>query len=167
MLDKKIENALNHQINLEFTAAYEYLSMAAYFDGLNLAGFSSWMVKQHQEELMHAMKLFHYIHARSGRVALEAIHKPFCDFKTPRDAFVKALDLERANTKAIYDLYTLATQIADYATQSHLKWFLDEQVEEEKLLDEARSLLEIAGDDKSALLMLNDKFAGRAGAGKE
>ena len=164
MLDKKIEKALNQQVNAEFTAAYQYLSMAAYFEGINLNGFAKWMVKQYQEELTHAMKLFEYIHARSGRAVLEAIAKPPTDFKTPKDAFLQALDLEKGNTKSIYDLYTLATQISDYATQSHLKWFLDEQVEEEKLLDEARSLMEIAGDDKSALLMLNEKFGNRTAA---
>lgn len=165
MLDPKIESALNRQINAELTAAYEYLAMAAYFEGINLSGFSNWMLKQYQEEQTHAMRLFEYIHARSGRVELEAIGKPPGDFATPKDAFIQALDLEKGNTQAIYELYTLATQIGDYATQSHLKWFLDEQVEEEKLLDEARSLMEIAGDDKSALLMLNEKFGARTGSG--
>ena len=166
MLDPKIEKALNHQINAELTGAYEYLAMSAYFEVINLSGFSHWMLKQYQEELAHAMRLFQYIHARSGRVVLEAIEKPPHEFVAPGDAFVKALDLEKANTQSIYELYTLATQIGDYATQSHLKWFLDEQVEEEKLLDEARSLMEIAGDDKSALLMLNEKFGSRTGEGK-
>ena len=161
MLDKKIEKALNHQIKAELAASYKYLAMGAYFEDLNLTGFSSWMLKQHEEERTHAMKLFHYIHARNGRVSLDAIEKPESEFKTPKDAFLKALDLEKENTAAIYDLYTLATEIGDYATQSHLKWFLDEQVEEERLLEEARSLMEIAGDDKSALLLLNEKFGSR------
>lgn len=164
MLDKKIETALNHQINMELSAAYHYLAMGAYFEDANLSGFAAWMLAQRSEELTHAMKLFHYIHARGGRVELEAVEKPPSAFKTPKDAFEKALALEQSNTSAIHNLYKLATEIGDYATQSHLKWFLDEQVEEEHLFDEARSLFEIAGDDRSALLMLNEKFGARAAA---
>jgi len=164
MLDKKIEQALNEQINAELAASYKYLAMGAYFEDLNLTGFASWMLKQHEEERTHAMKLFHYIHARNGCVVLEAVEKPERNFKTPKEAFIRALDLEKENTSSIYSLYTLATQIGDYATQSHLKWFLDEQVEEERLLEEARALMEIAGDDRSALLLLNEKFGGRVSA---
>lgn len=164
MLDKNIEQALNNQINAELAASYKYLAMGAYFEDINLTGFSSWMLKQHEEERTHAMKLFHYIHARNGCVVLEAVEKPERNFKTPKEAFIKALDLEKENTASIYELYKLATQIGDYATQSHLKWFLDEQVEEERLLEEARALMEIAGDDKSALLLLNEKFGNRTTA---
>ena len=170
MLDKKIEKALNQQINMELSAAYHYLAMGAYFEDANLSGFASWMLTQRQEELVHAMKLFHYVLHRGGKVELEALAKPPANFKTPKDAFLKALELEKSNTAAINSLYKLATQIGDYATQSHLKWFLDEQVEEEHLFDEARSLFEIAGDDRSALLILNEKFgspaAGASGGAK-
>jgi ferritin len=162
MLDKKIEKALNQQINMELSAAYHYLAMGAYFEDTNLSGFASWMLAQRQEELTHAMKLFQYVLHRGGKVELEAVEKPPSNFKTPKDAFLKALALEQANTAAIYDLYKLATQIGDYATQSHLKWFLDEQVEEEHLFDEAKSLFEIAGEEPSALLLLNEKFGQRA-----
>jgi len=167
MLDNKIEKALNDQINAELGASYKYLAMSAYFEDMNLTGFASWMLKQHDEERMHALKLFHYVHARNARVELDAVEKPESNFKTPKDAFIKALDLEKQNTASIYELYTLATQIGDYATQSHLKWFLDEQVEEERLLEEARALMEIAGDDRSALLLLNEKFGGRVSAPAE
>lgn len=165
MLDTQIEKALNHQINTELSAAYNYLAMGAYFEAANLSGFGAWMLTQHREELTHAMKLFHYILARGGKVELEAVEKPATNFVTTKDAFVRALNMERSNTESIYHLYKLAVEIGDYATQSHLQWFLDEQVEEERLFDEARALLDIAGDDKSALLMLNEKFGGRAGAG--
>ena len=165
MLDKKIEKALNDQVNMEFSAAYHYLAMGAYFEHANLTGFASWMFTQRGEELTHAMKLFHYVHARGGKVELEAVAKPPSAFKTPRDAFLKAYGLEKANTAAIYKLYTLATEQGDYATQSHLKWFLDEQVEEEHLFDEAKSLFDIAADEPSALLILDEKFGRRATMG--
>lgn len=161
MLEAKIETALNKQINHELTAAYGYLAMAAYFETTNLAGFAAWMHKQRQEELEHAMRLFRYVNDRGGRVVLDAVPQPRSDFDSVREVFNRALETEQHNTKAIHDLYGLATQLKDYATQSHLQWFIDEQVEEEKLMNEILSLLELAGDNKAALLALNNQVAKR------
>jgi len=165
MLDPKLEKALNHQINLEYAAAYEYLAMAAHFDAKNLEGFSKWMLAQHVEEMAHAMRLYRYVLDRGGRVELGAIHKPQMDFDSIRAVFDHALEQEKSNTKSINELYGLAKSIDDYATISHLQWFLDEQVEEEKTFDEAIGLIEMAGKDPSALLTLNDRFGRRQTGG--
>ena len=164
MLHKKIEAALNKQINQEIAGAYDYLAMAAYFERISLSGFSSWMLHQRAEELEHAMKLFHYIVDRRGRVELQAVSKPQTDYDSVKAVFERALELEKQNTEAINELYSLAVQLNDYATQSHLQWFLDEQVEEEKSMDEVISLLEMAGDDKAALFALNRQLAERTAA---
>jgi ferritin len=79
--------------------------------------------------------------------------------------FQKALESEQANTRSIHELYRLSLELNDYSTQSFLKWFVDEQVEEERVVGDAIGLLEHAGDDKSALLVLNQQFGERtAGA---
>ena len=57
MLGKKMEKALNEQINAELYSAYLYLSMSAYFDSINLKGCANWMNVQYQEETSHAMKM--------------------------------------------------------------------------------------------------------------
>ncbi|UCF68583.1 MAG: ferritin [Acidobacteriota bacterium] len=162
MLDSKLEQAINKQINHEYTAAFHYLAMAAYFETQNLGGFASWMMVQHQEELDHAQRLFRYLLDRGGRVELEAIPKPQSEFKSVHAVFGRALELEKQNTRAINQLYRLAEELEDYPTKSHLQWFIDEQVEEEKTFDEAKGLLEWAGDDKGALLILNDKLGQRS-----
>jgi ferritin len=164
MLDERIEKALNRQINHEMGAAYHYLAMAAFFERKNLSGFAAWMLQQRQEELNHAMRLYNYVLDRGGRVELDALSKPQGEFQDVHEVFALALEMEKENTEAIDDLYRQANELGDHATQSHLQWFLDEQVEEEKVFDEARSLLEMAGNDTSALLLLNEKFARRAGA---
>ena len=161
MLESKIETALNEQINQELDAAHNYLAMSAYLDRTNLSGFASWMKIQHDEELEHAMRLYQYVLDRGGRVELGAIDKPRTDYEDIHEVFRKALEMEKANTASIHALYRLATEQHDFATQSHLQWFLDEQVEEEKIFDEVRALLEMAGNDKSALLMLNEKLGAR------
>ncbi len=164
MLSKKIETLLNKQINYEFTAAYNYLAMKAWFENANLAGFANWMQHQAVEELQHAMKLFQFVCDRGGQVKLESVDKPAGGYKTPREVFAKATQLEKGNTKSINDLYAAAVADSDYATESHLKWFIDEQVEEEKTTREIEELLDIVGDSRSALLQLNHQLGQRAGS---
>src|SRR4030043_2352001 len=76
MISKKMEQALNSQINAEMYSAYLYLSMESYFKSLNLSGFANWMRVQVQEEMMHAMKIYDYVDARGGRIILKSIAAP-------------------------------------------------------------------------------------------
>ena len=76
MLSKKMEKAINKQINAELYSSYLYLSMATYFESISLGGFSNWMRQQAQEELFHAMKMFDFVCERGGRVVLTAIDTP-------------------------------------------------------------------------------------------
>jgi ferritin len=161
MLKQEIQDAINQQINIEMSSAYSYLSMAAYLDSENLSGFSKWCMLQHQEELQHAMRLFHYLLDRGGKVQLNSIPAPQSDYDSVIDVFETALGLEQKNTEAIDQIYKRAGELNDHATISHMQWFIDEQVEEEKTVEEALSLVKRAGDDVHSLLYLNDRFAAR------
>lgn len=161
MIHKDLQDAINQQINQEFTAAYNYLAMSAYFDTQNLDGFASWMQHQHDEEQAHGMKLLRYLQDRGGEVLLEGISSPRREFSSPLEVFQVSLDMECENTASINQLYELATELNDHATKSHLQWFLDEQVEEEKSVEDVISLLERVGDDTAGLLYLNDKLGAR------
>lgn len=161
-MDAKIQAAINAQINQEFTAAYNYLGMCAYFEMDNLTGFAHWCRLQHEEELQHANRLFKYLLDRGGKVELEAIASPPTVYDDAVSVFRTALAQEEENTRSIDALYQLAASINDHATISHLQWFLDEQVEEEALVGEVLSLVERAQNDFSAILYLNDKLGARA-----
>jgi len=160
-LSKKIESALNKQINQEMTAAYSYLAASAWFDNINYDGFAKWMAVQRKEELEHAGKFIDYLLDRGGELDLAAVPKPKGKYNKPIEVFKAALTNEQNNTKSIYELYKLAVDEHDYATQSYLKWFIDEQVEEEKIMHDAIGMLELAGDNASALLVLNQQFGQR------
>ncbi len=162
MLDSKLQAALNHQINLEFAASFTYLAMSAHFDQINLDGFATWMAHQSEEEQAHAHRLFRYVMDRGGTVELSAIEKPPSDFGTVSDVFERSLEQERENTRAINALYALARDVNDFATMSHLQWFLDEQVEEERQVEDIIGRLEIAAGDPSALLLLDDQIGRKA-----
>lgn len=161
MIHTELESALNSQINQELTAAYSYLGMSNYFDTQNLDGFAKWMMMQHDEEQVHAMKLLHYLQDRGGTVKLASIPAPQSEFRSPLEVFEKALDTEVENTNSINSLYELALKLNDHATKSHLQWFLDEQVEEEKSMEDIIALLERVGDESAGLLYLNDKLGNR------
>lgn len=165
MIKPDIENAINLQIQQEFTAAFQYLGMAAYFESENLSGFAKWCQTQYEEELQHALRLFNYVLDRGGRPQLPAISAAQTNFSSPQEVFKMALELERENTRSIDDLYAKASRNLDHATISHLQWFVDEQVEEEKLVGEILSLVERAGTEGQAILYLNDKLGERKSEG--
>lgn len=162
-MDSRIEGALNKQINLEFSASYTYLGMALYMDEVHLSGFASWMVAQSDEERTHARRLLRYMLDRNGNVELDSIPKPKVDYGSVNEVFEASLTQEKSNTQSINALYALANELDDYATQAHLKWFLDEQVEEEKSVTDILGRLELAGDDKTAILILDQALSERSG----
>lgn len=157
-----IQKAINEQINQEQSAAYIYLGMSAYFEKESLTGFAHWCKAQYEEEIAHSMRLFQYLLDRGGQVILDTIKAPRMHFESPIEVFRTALEQEKANTQSINKMYELASKENDHATISHLQWFVDEQVEEEKNVSECLSLVERAGNDANAILYLNDKFGERS-----
>jgi ferritin len=155
----KLEKALNEQINLEFSSAYAYLGMAAYFEQTAFTGFAKWMRLQSDEELEHAHKFFGYIAGRNGKVVLKALPEPKTDYKSPLESFQTSLAHEQKVSAAICALYELAQSEKDYPTLSFLKWFLDEQVEEEKTVTDFIAKLELVGESHNGLYQI-DKLAG-------
>ncbi|MDH4138293.1 MAG: ferritin [Anaerolineae bacterium] len=163
MLSKTIQDAMNEQVKNELYSAYLYLSMSAYCEAANLPGFAHWMRVQAQEEVEHAMKFYHFVYERGGRVALQAIDQPPVEFQSPLHVFEQTLAHEQKVTTMIHDLYTLAVQEKDYASQAFLQWFVTEQVEEEASATQIVETLKRIGDKSHALIML-DKELGRRGA---
>jgi len=160
-LSEKIRDALNNQINLELASAYTYLSMSSYCDEINLQGASAWLRLQWEEELAHATKLVDYIAERGGGVRLSAIAGPLAEFGSLLNLFRQVLQHEEEVTQAIYRIYDIAAAEKDYAVQALLDWYVNEQVEEENSPREIISMLELAGDSPSGLLMVDRHLAGR------
>jgi ferritin len=119
------------------------------------------------EEMIHAMKIYNFVHHRRGRVLLSAIPEPTTTWTSPLAAFEEALRHEQKVTESINMLSDLAYQEHDHATASFLKWFVDEQVEEEEIVDEAIQKLKLIGDFKPGLYLLDRELAGQTGQGTE
>ena len=161
MLNKKLEEALNAQINAEFWSAYLYLSMSSDMSDKGMAGVANWFAIQFKEEQDHAMKFFNYVISRGGKVTLKPIEKVDTEWKSPLAAFEQTLQHEEKVTSLINDLYALAEQEKDYATQSMLKWFIDEQVEEEENAKAIIDTLKLIGDNRYGLYQLDKELATR------
>ncbi|MEN9935565.1 MAG: hypothetical protein RLZZ387_2144 [Chloroflexota bacterium] len=163
MLSETVQQALNKQITYEFSASHAYMALSAYFESLNLTGFAHWFRVQSDEEREHALRFFDYVNDRGGRVMLGAIGEPQTEFSNPLDAMEHALGHERSVTASINTIYALALRENDYATQSMLKWFIDEQVEEEKNADDIVQHLKLIGSDGTGLLMIDRQLTSRQG----
>ena len=161
MINDKICKALNEQITLELSSAYIYLAMGAALEDQNLPGFARWMKAQYHEEVAHGMRLFDYVADRGGRVELGAIEKPPVDFGSPEKVFTTILEHERKVTASIHKLYELAVAEKDYATQTQLHWFINEQVEEEKTAEEILQQLKALGERTHMLLVMDHKLGAR------
>ena len=161
MINEKMEKAFNDQINKELYSEYLYLSMKAYFERLNLKGFVNWFNVQVQEEHAHAMGMFDYVHERGGEVELGAIEKPETKWESPLACFEQVLSHEEFVTSRINALMDVADEVKDRAALSFLNWYLKEQVEEEASVGGVLATLELIGEDKKALLMLDKELAAR------
>lgn len=164
-MDQAVRKAINDQINHEFYAAYLYLSMAAHFEDRNLDGFASWMKEQSKEEVDHAMRLFGHLGERGERVELQGIDQPPTEFGSVLSIFEAALEHEKKVTGLIHDLYELAQEKKDYPSQSMLQWFIDEQVEEEDMTSRLVEQLEMVGDNRAALFMMDARLGARGAGG--
>lgn len=161
MLNDKMLQELNKQINEELFSAYLYLSMSAYFSEKNLNGFANWMRVQYQEESFHANKLYDYVINRGGTVVLEAIAKPQTTWKDEVDIFTETLKHEQHITSRINHLVEIAHAEKDHASATFLQWFVNEQVEEEANVNEILGELKLIAGNGYALLMIDRELKQR------
>lgn len=160
-MERKMEEAINEQIKNELYSAYLYLSMASYFDSINLEGFSHWMKVQAKEEVSHAMKLYDFVFDRGGKVIFKEIPAPPSDFSSPLDVFEKVLQHEKKVTELIEKLYKLSLELNDTACQIMLQWFINEQVEEEKNALKIVERLKMIKESPQGILIIDRELAKR------
>jgi len=161
MIKKEVLDALNEQINAETYSAYMYLSMAAYFDHMGLSGFAHWMKIQYQEESAHALRFFNYVTERGGKVVLKAVAQVPVDFDGIVDIYEKTLVHEVHVSSLINNLMNVAISANDHASQSFLKWFIDEQVEEEANVEKILATLKLINGQGNGIFMMDRELAQR------
>lgn len=158
-MNKKLQDAINTQLNFEIESAHVYLAMEAYVAGLGLPGFENWLGVQYQEELAHSRKFMKYINERGGRVEITGFENPRNDYSSLLEVFEVALEHEFEVTRRINDIMALAHEEKDYATISFMQWFIDEQVEEEDNFSTLIDQIKLVKD--AGLFMLDKEVAAR------
>ena len=161
MLNAKVRELLNDQINKEFYSAYLYLDFSNYFERAGLDGFANWYRVQAQEERDHAMLFLQYLQNNSEKVDLGAIAKPDVALTDDLTVLKAGLKHERYVTSLIHDIYEAAYNVRDFRTMQFLDWFVKEQGEEEKNADSLIKKYELYGSDPKSLYMLDTEMAAR------
>lgn len=161
MVSKKLEKAINEQINAELWSAFLYLSMSMHFEHEGLPGVANWFKMQFMEEQDHAHKFMNYLNAKGNKVELKAIDKVDVSWDSVLHAFEETLKHERIVTGLIHELVALAREEKDYATENMLQWFVDEQVEEEETAQGLIDGLRLIGDNGFGLYTFDKDLAKR------
>ena len=155
MLDKKVVELLNDQINKEFYSAYLYLDFSNFYEDKGLSGFANWYKVQAQEERDHAMLFYQYLHNNNIKADLGAIAKPDKELSTLMDPLEAGLEHEEYVTSLIHNIYAAAQEAKDFRTMQFLDWFIKEQGEEETNANDLITKMELFGSDAKALYMLD------------
>jgi ferritin len=160
-MDAQLEKLIQEQIKNEWYSAYLYLSMAAYFESINLEGFAAWMYKQAGEEQVHGKKMFDFLIDLGIKVTLQAIAQPPATFQSPQDVFEKTLDHEKKVTALINGIADQADKMNDRPTKVFIQWFVTEQVEEEKNASKILDILKKIPANSAGIFQLDHQLGKR------
>ena len=161
MLDKKVVELLNQQVNKEFYSAYLYLDFSNFYYDEGLEGFGNWYKIQAQEERDHAMLFIQYLQNNGEKVTLEAIDKPSVTLESAKAVLAEGLKHEQYVQSLLNSIYDAAYSFKDLRTMHFLGWFGKEQCEEEPNADNPIKKFELFGDDPKSLYMLDNELAAR------
>ena len=161
MLDEKVIELLNQQVNKEFYSAYLYLDFSNYCYDQGLDGFGNWYRVQAQEERDHAMLFIQYLQNNGVRAVLETIDRPAVQPDSVKGVLAEGLKHEQYVTSLIHNIYDAAYSVKDFRTMQFLDWFVKEQGEEETNADGLVKKFDLFGDDPKSLYMLDSELGAR------
>ena len=161
MMNAKVRELLNDQINKELYSAYIYLDFSNYFEERGLDGFANWYFIQAQEERDHAMLFYRYLLNNNEKVELKAIDKPDKVLTSDLAVLKAGLEHEILVTSLINNIYAEAYSEKDFRTMQFLDWFVKEQGEEETNANDLITKYELFGTDAKGLYMLNSELKAR------
>jgi ferritin len=151
-----MQEALNKQVQMEAESSQAYLAMASWAEiQPGLQGVTEFFFKQSDEERIHMLKLVRFINERAGFAMIPALEQPMVTFQSLRRVFEEFLKHELKVSDSINDLVHLALTEKDYATHNFLQWYVNEQMEEERVARTLNDKLEMIGDDKSGLYLFD------------
>lgn len=155
MLDKQIEFALNGQLEKEAFSSYSYLSMAVWCDQKSLDGCSRFFIDKLKKNILHMMKIMHYLIERNGQPTIPAINQPKSEFKDIIEIFNLTFEQEKSVTLSIHEIINIAQKLNDHSTQNFLQWYVAEQREEESVVLKILDRISLIGEGPMSLYYID------------
>lgn len=162
VLKDEVVDIINKQIKMEAQSSAAYLAMAAWCDMNGYDNCAEFFYKQSDQERSHQMKFFHYLVDMECAAVSPSVGESQHEFEKLRSVFEKTMEMEIAVTDSIHDMVRLCRQVGDIATEEFLRWFVQEQIEEEYIARRCLELFEVLGEDKIALGMIEERILGIA-----
>ncbi|MEY4571513.1 MAG: hypothetical protein RLZ10_724 [Bacteroidota bacterium] len=154
-MNKRIEKALNQQIEVEAASSQFYLAMATLADNNGFSGTAKFMYKHSDEERFHMLKLIKFVNERGGKVIIPSIAQPKVKFKDLLDFFTIFLNHEIEVTTSVNNLIDICIQEKDFSTHNFIQWYVAEQMEEEALARTILDKLKLIGNDRVGIYVFD------------
>ncbi len=164
MISEKIEKAINDQILKEEYSSRLYLAMASWCQKNGFPGAAAFLYAHSDEERMHQLKFVHYLNDRNGYSVLQPVEQPPFQYENLLKMFQEILKHEQYITASINNIYEICLNEKDYITANFLQWYITEQLEEETLVGGILDQMQLAGNDKSGLFLIDKELGGLAAA---
>lgn len=158
VLKQEIVDILNKQVKMEAQSSAGYLALAAWCDANGYDNSATFFFNQSDEERKHQLKIFHYLTDMEAQAISPATGENKHEFSSLREIFEYALEKEIAVTDAIHDIVRTCRKVGDIATEEFMRWFVQEQIEEEFVARRALELFDVLGEDKLALGMFEERI---------
>ena len=136
MLDEKVLIALQLQMGNELKNFYKYKSFSGIADFQALLGATSWFDKQAQEEYGHFNKFFTYISDKGHIPHLVTLEELPPQTLSLQELFNQTVLIERGTYENLKKVAEICKEMKDDQSYELLLWFLKEQVEEVKTVED-------------------------------
>lgn len=154
-MNKRVEKALNDQIEKEASSSQFYLAMASWAEGNGLNGTAKFLYAHSDEERFHMLKLVKFVNERGGAATIPGLENPPTDFKSLTNVFELLLGHELKVTESINEVVDICLQEKDYTTHNFMQWYVSEQLEEEALARTILDKIKLIGGDKGGLYLFD------------
>lgn len=156
-INVEVMDMLNEQIAKEAYAASSYLAMASWCDQLALKGSAKLFYEQAKEELVHEMKIFHFINDNGGAATSPEIKNILHEFTSLKEVYETALEQEIGVTRSIHAIVKKCRKVEDYRTEKFLLWFVEEQMEEEKKMRDILDMFELMEGSPLSIKLIDER----------
>lgn len=162
MISKNMEQALNAHLVYELEASLQYLAMASWCETKGMDGAANFFYGHSHEENLHFMKMFQYINEVGGHAVVPKVKQPNNDFEGIAEMCNVAYENEKVVSRAIYKLVELATKEEDHVTTEMLRFYVQEQREEETLFQKVLDKIRLIGDGTQSLYYIDKELGALA-----